>query len=123
MSHARYLSRCLDVSMERTKVALVDEHGGVAVYALAEGATARLLWSGQGASSCAWNAALDDLLAYSGEGFLCTKAAGGHVHRQPMQVPPPHADPFLAPSAAAGTGRRAAAGMQRSGHPQLCSVS
>lgn len=78
--------RCLDVGAERSKVALVDEAGSIAIYRLAEGAMGRLIWSGQDATSCAWNARMDELLAYSGNGFLCTKGAGSYVHRQEMQV-------------------------------------
>ena len=87
MSSARFCAaRCLDISAERSKIALVDEAGGVAIYRLAEGAMGRLIWSGQDATSCAWNARMDELLAFSGDGFLCTKGAGTLVQRQEMQV-------------------------------------
>lgn len=75
------------MSAKRSKVALVDEAGGVHIYVLAEdGGMGRLLWSGEGATSLAWNAALDGALTYSGGGRLCTKFGDGAVQQQEQEV-------------------------------------
>lgn len=78
-------ARCLDLNAGRGMLAVVDERNEVHVY---EVATRQLLWSAEGATSAAWNSQFDDMLSYSGNGFLCIKTADFPVHRQKLQVLP-----------------------------------
>jgi intraflagellar transport protein 122 len=77
------MCRCLDVSAERDKLAVVDEAGSLHVYHLESG---RLLWSTEGATSAVWNTHFNDMLAYSAGSHLCTRTADFPVHRQKLQV-------------------------------------
>ena len=79
------MARCLDVSASNRMVAVVDESFEVHVYELSTG---KRMWSAQGATSVAWNAQFEDMLSYSGNGYLCTKSADLPVHRQEFQVLP-----------------------------------
>lgn len=73
----------MDVSASQKMVAVVDDANELHVYDLA---TRKVLWTAEGATSAAWNTHFDDMLCYSGNGFLCTKTADFAVHRQKFQV-------------------------------------
>ncbi|BDA44995.1 Intraflagellar transport protein 122 homolog [Coccomyxa sp. Obi] len=75
--------RCLDVSASQKMVAVVDDANELHAYELA---TRKVLWTAEGATSAAWNTQFDDMLCYSGNGFLCTKTADFAVQRQKLQV-------------------------------------
>ncbi|KAJ3332247.1 hypothetical protein HDU76_000838 [Blyttiomyces sp. JEL0837] len=74
--------RCLDLSMSRTKLAVVDEHNMCLVYDLR---TKELLFQEPNANSVAWNTELEDMLCYSGNGILNIKAGNFPAHQQKMQ--------------------------------------
>jgi intraflagellar transport protein 122 len=73
--------RSLDISADRSKVALIDEHFKLCVYSLA---TQSLVYEDAPATSLAWNSAYADMLCYSGDGFLSIKAGSFPLHRQPL---------------------------------------
>jgi intraflagellar transport protein 122 len=62
--------RCVDVSLGKTKLAVVDDNNNLSVYDLV---TKDLLYSEMNVTSVAWNTDLDDILAYSGNGMLFIK--------------------------------------------------
>ncbi|KAJ3038043.1 hypothetical protein HK097_003308, partial [Rhizophlyctis rosea] len=74
--------RCLDLSMSRTKLAVVDEHNVCLVYDLK---TKQLLYQEPNANSVAWNTEHEDMLCYSGNGVLNIKASNFPPHSQKMQ--------------------------------------
>uniref|UniRef100_UPI00358E285F intraflagellar transport protein 122 homolog isoform X2 n=1 Tax=Myxine glutinosa TaxID=7769 RepID=UPI00358E285F len=74
--------RCLDMSMSRSKIAVVDENNTCLVYDLH---TKELLFQEPNASSVAWNTQSEDMLCFSGGGFLHIKARNFPVHQQKMQ--------------------------------------
>ena len=78
--------RCLDLSAGRSKVAVVDEEGGVHAYQLVDSCMGRRLWSGEGAASVACHAQCDGLFAYSGGGQLCTRTTDSLVKTQAMEA-------------------------------------
>ena len=59
--------RCLDLSMSRTRLALVDESSTLYVY---DCETGDPVWSEGGAQSVAWNAEFEDMLCFSGGGCV-----------------------------------------------------
>jgi intraflagellar transport protein 122 len=62
--------RCIDISPNKLKLAVVDDNSNLSVYDLV---TKELLFSEMNVTSVAWNTDLDDLLAYSGNGMLFIK--------------------------------------------------
>jgi len=74
--------RCLDLSLNRAKLAVVDENGTCSVYSLS---TKELLFQEPNANSVAWNSEMEDMLCYSGSGLLCIKAGLFPAHQQRMQ--------------------------------------
>ena len=74
--------RCLDLSMSRTKLAVVDEHNVCLVYDIK---TKQLLYQEPNANSVAWNTEHEDMLCYSGNGVLNIKASNFPPHTQKMQ--------------------------------------
>ncbi|KAJ3403303.1 hypothetical protein HDV05_007909, partial [Chytridiales sp. JEL 0842] len=74
--------RCLDLSVSRTKLAVVDEHNTCLVYDLR---TKELIFQEPNANSVAWNTELEDMLCYSGNGILNIKAGNFPSHQQKMQ--------------------------------------
>ncbi|TPX54892.1 hypothetical protein SeMB42_g00094 [Synchytrium endobioticum] len=58
--------RCLDISMNRSKVAVVDEQNTVFVYDIK---THDLLYQLPNGTSVAWNTDMEDMLCYNGDGF------------------------------------------------------
>ncbi|KAI9197284.1 WD40-repeat-containing domain protein [Polychytrium aggregatum] len=74
--------RCLDLSMGRTKLAIVDEHNTCLVYSTK---TKELLYQEPNANSVAWNSEMEDMLCFSGNGVLNIKANNFAPHQQKMQ--------------------------------------
>lgn len=74
--------RCLDLSLHRRKIAIVDEHNTCTVYDLK---TKQLLYQEPNANSVAWNTELEDILCYSGNGTLNIKASNFPPYQQKMQ--------------------------------------
>ncbi|XP_065066835.1 intraflagellar transport protein 122 homolog isoform X1 [Rhopilema esculentum] len=71
--------RCLDLSCNRTKLAVVDENSTCLVYDLK---TKELLFQEPNANSVSWNTQNDDMLCFSGGGTLNIKASSFPVHQQ-----------------------------------------
>jgi len=74
--------RCLDLSASRKKLAVVDEHNTCLVYDIT---TKELLFQEPNANSVAWNTQNEDMLCYSGNGFLSIKAGNFPAHQQKLQ--------------------------------------
>lgn len=86
--------RCLDLSMERDKLAVVDEHSVVSVYELA---TASKLFEEQNAEAVAWNTELPDMLCFSAHGTLSIKTGNFPLHQQKMEVSRRESIPWTQP--------------------------
>ncbi|XP_017740498.1 PREDICTED: intraflagellar transport protein 122 homolog [Rhinopithecus bieti] len=82
--------RCLDMSASRKKLAVVDENDTCLVYDID---TKELLFripivpvpQEPNANSVAWNTQCEDMLCFSGGGYLNIKASTFPVHRQKFQ--------------------------------------
>ncbi|XP_076122170.1 intraflagellar transport protein 122 homolog [Alosa pseudoharengus] len=74
--------RCLDMSATRSKLAVVDEHNTCLVYDIH---TKELLFQEPNANSVAWNTQCEDMLCFSGNGYLNIKASNFPVHQQKLQ--------------------------------------
>ncbi|XP_025930637.1 intraflagellar transport protein 122 homolog isoform X3 [Apteryx mantelli] len=74
--------RCLDMSASRNKLAVVDENDTCLVYDIH---TKELLFQEPNANSVAWNAQCEDMLCFSGGGYLNIKASNFPVHQQKLQ--------------------------------------
>ncbi|KAK1161520.1 hypothetical protein AOXY_G19089 [Acipenser oxyrinchus oxyrinchus] len=74
--------RCLDMSSSRSKLAVVDEHNTCLVYDIH---TKELLFQEPNANSVAWNTQCEDMLCFSGNGYLNIKASNFPVHQQKLQ--------------------------------------
>ncbi|KAK7884869.1 hypothetical protein WMY93_027992 [Mugilogobius chulae] len=74
--------RCLDMSSSRNKLAVVDEHNTLLVYDINN---KELLFQEPNANSVAWNTQCEDMLCFSGKGYLNIKASNFPVHQQKMQ--------------------------------------
>ncbi|KAF7664865.1 hypothetical protein LDENG_00161710 [Lucifuga dentata] len=74
--------RCLDMSASRNKLAVVDEHNTLLVYDIN---TKELLFQEPNANSVAWNTQCEDMLCFSGNGYLNIKASNFPLHQQKMQ--------------------------------------
>uniref|UniRef100_A0A6I8SFF2 Intraflagellar transport protein 122 homolog n=1 Tax=Xenopus tropicalis TaxID=8364 RepID=A0A6I8SFF2_XENTR len=74
--------RCLDMSASRNKLAVVDEHNTCLVYDIT---TKDLLFQEPNANSVAWNTQCEDMLCFSGGGYLNIKASNFPVHQQKLQ--------------------------------------
>ncbi|XP_064422428.1 intraflagellar transport protein 122 homolog [Latimeria chalumnae] len=74
--------RCLDMSATRNKLAVVDEHNTCLVYDIR---TKELLFQEPNANSVAWNTQCEDMLCFSGGGYLNIKASNFPVHQQKLQ--------------------------------------
>mmetsp|Transcript_102146 Transcript_102146/g.284436 ORF Transcript_102146/g.284436 Transcript_102146/m.284436 type:complete len:1297 (+) Transcript_102146:78-3968(+) len=74
--------RCLDLSCRRKKLAVVDETSNLLVYDLD---TQSLMYQEPNANSVAWNAEMEDMLAYSGSNMLCIKTGTFPPHMQKLQ--------------------------------------
>ena len=73
--------RCLDISLYRTKLAIVDDQGVCQVYDLK---TRELLYSEPNANSVAWNSEFDDMLGFSGNGLLNIKVNNFPSYQQKL---------------------------------------
>ncbi|CAG0893454.1 unnamed protein product [Cyprideis torosa] len=73
--------RCLDLSMSRQKLAVVDDTNTLLVYSLT---SKELLYQEPNANSVAWNSQLDDLICFSGADVLTIKAADFPGHQQAL---------------------------------------
>ncbi|KAF4738243.1 hypothetical protein FOZ62_023579, partial [Perkinsus olseni] len=73
--------RCLDVSCDRRKLAVVNESATLMVYDLE---TQQLLYQEAGANSVAWNQEFADMVAYSGNNLLCIKTGSFPSHPQKL---------------------------------------
>ncbi|NXM73887.1 IF122 protein, partial [Serilophus lunatus] len=74
--------RCLDLSASRSKLAVVDENDTCLVYDIH---TKELLFQEPNANSVAWNTQCEDMLCFSGGGYLNIKASNFPVHQQKLQ--------------------------------------
>ncbi|XP_013786897.1 intraflagellar transport protein 122 homolog [Limulus polyphemus] len=74
--------RCLDLSATRKNLAVVDDTGICLVYDIN---TKELLYQEPNANSVAWNSQNEDMLCYSGAGFLNIKARDFPSHQQKLQ--------------------------------------
>ncbi|KAM9227602.1 intraflagellar transport protein 122 homolog isoform 3-T3 [Leptosomus discolor] len=74
--------RCLDMSASRNKLAVVDENDTCLVYDIH---TKELLFQEPNANSVAWNTQCEDMLCFSGGGYLNIKASNFPVHQQKLQ--------------------------------------
>jgi len=74
--------RSLDLSMNRDRLAVVDEHSAISVYELSTGA---LLFEEQGAEAVAWNTEIPDMLCFSAHNMLSIKTGNFPLHQQRMQ--------------------------------------
>ncbi|EQB77808.1 intraflagellar transport protein 122 isoform 1-like protein [Camelus ferus] len=74
--------RCLDLSASRNKLAVVDENDTCLVYDIH---TKELLFQEPNANSVAWNTQCEDMLCFSGGGYLNIKASTFPVHQQKLQ--------------------------------------
>lgn len=73
--------KCLDLSMSRMKLAVVDETNQVHVYDLEN---KELLYQEPNANSAAWNSYFEDILCFSANDVLCIKASNFPVHHQKL---------------------------------------
>ena len=71
--------RCLDLSCNTKKLAVVDENNTVLVYDIE---TKELLFQEPNGNSVSWNTHNEDMLCFSGGGMLNIKAANFPVHQQ-----------------------------------------
>lgn len=74
--------RCLDLSAARKKLAVVDDMGTCLVYNID---TKELLFQEPNANSVSWNTQNEDMLCFSGAGFLNIKAGNFPVQQQKLQ--------------------------------------
>ena len=82
--------RCLDLSISRHKLAVVDEHTNCVVYDLAKhthGSPDHAVpeWTEPNANSVSWNIEMEDMLCFSGNGTLSIKTGNFPIHQQKLQ--------------------------------------
>ncbi|KAJ1546612.1 hypothetical protein HK096_004918, partial [Nowakowskiella sp. JEL0078] len=73
--------RCLDLSLSRTKLAVVDDHNTLFVYDVP---SKTLLFQEPDTNSVAWNSEMEDMLCYSGSGLLWIKVGNLPAHQQKL---------------------------------------
>lgn len=73
--------RCLDLSMSRTKLAIINDNSTCLVYDLT---SKELLFEELNATSVAWNTQNEDMLCYSDKGYLNIKAGSFPSHQRRM---------------------------------------
>ena len=73
--------RCLDVSINKRKLAVVDENSNLTVY---DTVTKESLFQEMNVTSVSWNTDMDDVLAYSGGGLLSIKMGNFPPNTQKM---------------------------------------
>ncbi|CAE7873602.1 ift122, partial [Symbiodinium sp. KB8] len=74
--------RCLDLSMTRKKLAVVDENASCLVFDLE---TKEQVFKEANANSVAWNTEMEDMLCFSGNGMLSIKTSNFPIHQQKLQ--------------------------------------
>ncbi|XP_063677481.1 intraflagellar transport protein 122 homolog isoform X2 [Bolinopsis microptera] len=74
--------RCIDISMGRDKLAIIDETQTCSVYDIK---TKKLLFQEPNATSLAWNTHNGDMMCFSSNGYLNIKASNFPVHQRKMQ--------------------------------------
>jgi len=74
--------RCLDISIDRKRLAVVDSDNRILVYDLA---TKEIVFQESNANSVAFNTELGDMLSYSGNGTLAIKTGEFPVSNQKLQ--------------------------------------
>lgn len=74
--------RCLDLSTSRKKLSIVDDSGTVLVYNIQ---TKELLFQEPNANSVAWNSHNEEMLCFTGGGYLNIKAGNFPIHQQKLQ--------------------------------------
>jgi intraflagellar transport protein 122 len=74
--------KCLDISANRSKLAIVDEQNNCLVYDLK---LKKSLYQEAGANSVAWNAEYEDMLCFSGNGILNIKTDNFPVAQHKFQ--------------------------------------
>ncbi|CAF0939310.1 unnamed protein product [Adineta ricciae] len=75
---------CVDMNINRTKVAVIDDTLTLYVYSVQ---TKELLYQEPNAQTVAWNTSFPDMLAFSGDGFINIKVSDFPVYRQNLQIP------------------------------------
>ena len=93
--------RCLDLSRDRSRIALVDEHSCLHVY---EAETGAALWCVKGAASAAWNARLPGMLAWSDAETLYTRMGSLPAQRHALIVQVRDQLPCLTPGSVVRAG-------------------
>jgi intraflagellar transport protein 122 len=73
--------RCLDISMYRKKIAVVDDQNTCFVYDIA---TKELLYQEPNAGSVAWNTEMEDVLCFAGNGILNVKSGNFPAFQQQL---------------------------------------
>jgi len=74
--------KCIDVSMSRTRIAVVEEAGRLHVF----DRVGTLLYQEPNAQSAAWNAYCEDVIAFSDGNVLSIKAAEFPAHSHNITV-------------------------------------
>lgn len=74
--------RCIDISIGRNKLAIIDETQTCSVYDIK---SKKLLFQEPNATSLAWNTHNEDMLCFSSNGYLNIKASNFPVHQRKMQ--------------------------------------
>jgi len=74
--------RCLDLSANRKKLAVVDENSKVYIYNLL---TKEIEFEEFNANSVSWNSEMDEMFCYSGGGQLSIKTGNFPIHKQSLQ--------------------------------------
>ena len=75
--------RYVDMSMQRQKLAVIDDNATLFVYNLKSG---ELVYQEPNANSVAWNSYYEDMLAFSGNGNVSIVVANFPPRRQRLQV-------------------------------------
>lgn len=75
--------RCVDINLNHSKLAVVDENNLLVVYDLMKKV---LIYQEPNATSVAWNTSFNDMLCYSGNGILYVKAGNFLPHQQQLQT-------------------------------------
>mmetsp|Transcript_3049 Transcript_3049/g.4655 ORF Transcript_3049/g.4655 Transcript_3049/m.4655 type:complete len:1198 (+) Transcript_3049:84-3677(+) len=74
--------RCLDLSASRSQVAVVDENANCVVYNVN---TKESTFTEANANSVAWNAEMENMFCFSGNGMLNIKTGNFPTHQQKLQ--------------------------------------
>ena len=64
--------RCLDISLDKKKLAVVDDHSNLFVYDIQ---SQELMFQEGKANSVAWNTEMEEMIAYTGNNILSIKTS------------------------------------------------